>query len=492
MSPQHLPILQVVLPLLGAPLCLLINSRNLAWLLAALASAGSFAAAILLLGHVAGGEVISYALGGWLAPWGIEYRVDVVNAILLVLVSGTAAVVLILGRSSTRLEIPPQLQPLYYCLFLLNVAGLMGMAVTSDIFNLFVFLEISSLSTYALVSLGRHRRALTAAFQYLVIGTVGATFYVIGVGLLYMMTGTLNIGDLTTRLPEVIESSTVKTALAFMVVGIGVKLGMMPLHFWLPNAYTQAPSLVSAFIAATATKVAIYVMLRIVFTLFGADMFMDSGLAPTVFALGIFAMFAASFTAIFQADAKRLLAYSSLAQVGYILAGLSLCTVQGVSAAMLHIFNHGLMKAALFMALAGVAARIGSTRIADMAGVGRTMPLTMAAFVVGGLSLIGLPLTVGLISKWYLVTAALALDYWWLAVLILVSSGLAVVYIWRVVEAAYFRSPPPDKTDVKEAPASLLAAIWLLVAANVWFGVNAELTGTLATRAARLLLGGGP
>ncbi|MFP4002433.1 MAG: monovalent cation/H+ antiporter subunit D family protein [Alphaproteobacteria bacterium] len=487
---QHLPILQVVLPLLAAPLCLLINSRNVAWMLAALAALGSFACAALLLGQVAGGDEISYALGGWAAPFGIEYRVDAVNAILLVLVSGAAAVMLLLGRASARLEIAPEAEPLFYCMFSLNIAGLMGMAVTNDIFNLFVFLEISSLSTYALVSLGRGRKALTAAFRYLVIGTVGATFYVIGVGLLYMMTGSLNITDLAGRLPAVEDSSTVRTALAFMVVGIGVKLGMMPLHFWLPDAYTRAPSLVSAFVAATATKVAIYVMLRIVFTLFGTDLFLGTGLAAIVFALGLVAMFLASLTAIFQTEAKRMLAWSSLAQVGYILAGLSLCTVQGVSAAILHVFNHGLMKAALFMALAGVAARIGSTRIADMAGLGRTMPLTMAAFVIGGLSLIGLPLTVGLISKWYLIAAALALDYWWLALLILASSGLAVIYIWRVVETAYFREPPAGRAEVREAPASLLAAIWLLVTANVWFGVHAEMTGALATQAARFLLGG--
>jgi multicomponent Na+:H+ antiporter subunit D len=487
---QHLPILQVVLPLLAAPLCLLINNRTLAWALASLAAAGSFACAVLLLGQVAGGAVITYELGGWAAPWGIEYRVDVVNAILLVLISGTAALVLGLGLASARLEVAPQLHPLFYCLFSLNVAGLMGIAVTNDIFNLFVFIEISSLSSYALISLGRKRKALNAAFQYLVLGTVGATFYVIGVGLLYMMTGSLNITDLATRLPEFETSTTVRTALAFMVVGIGIKVGMMPLHFWLPSAYTHAPSLVSTFLAATSTKVAIYVLLRIIFTLFGADMFLGSGLATTVFLFGVLAMFAASLTAIFQADVKRLLAWSSLAQVGYILAGLSLCTVPGVAAAMLHVFNHGLMKGALFMALAGVAARIGSTRLDDMAGIGRTMPLTMAAFVVGGLSLIGVPLTVGLISKWYLLSAALALDYWWLAVLILVSSGLAIIYVWRVVEAAYFRDPPAGKADVREAPASLLTATWILVAANVWFGVHAELTGALATQAARFLLGG--
>ena len=488
----HLPILQVVVPLLVAPLCVMFNNRAVAWALAAGAAVVSFVIAILLDIRVSSVGVIRYEIGGWAAPWGIEYVVDSLTAIVLLVVTGIGAAVLLFARASEKIEIPPDRVPLFYSLMLLNLAGLAGMTITGDVFNLFVFLEISSLSTYALVSLGRDRRALTAAFQYLIIGTVGATFYVIGVGYLYAMTGSLNIADLAIRVPDVADTTAVRAALAFLLIGIGVKLGMMPLHFWLPNAYTFAPSLVSVFLAATATKVAIYALLRMIFTLFGVEIFVASLLALAVMVVAIFAMFVATFAAIFQSDVKRLLAFSSLAQIGYILLGTGLATSAGLTAAVLHVFNHGMMKGALFMALAGLAYRVGSTRIADISGAGRFMPLTLLAFVIGGLSLIGLPLTVGFLSKWYLLAAVFQDGKWWIAFLILASSVLAVVYVWRVVEVAYFRPRPEGAAAITEAPLSFLIPTWVLIGANIYFGIQGDLTVTLAERSAALLMGLNP
>jgi multicomponent Na+:H+ antiporter subunit D len=308
-----------------------------------------------------------------------------------------------------------------------------------------------------------------------------------------MLTGSLNMADLAERIVPLRESHTLQTAFAFLVVGIGLKLALFPLHLWLPNAYAFAPSAVTAFLAATATKVAVYVLLRFMFTVFGAGFVFDAMQADwLLLPLALAAVFIASVVAMFQHDIKRMLAYSSVAQIGYMILGVSLVSVTGLTGTLLHLFNHALMKGALFLALGAVFYRIGSVQIEQMQGLARQMPWTMAAFVAGGLSLIGVPLTVGFVSKWYLILGAVERGWWPVVGLILVASLLAVVYIWRVVEAAYFRPRPEGATAVREAPAALLLPTWLLVLANLYFGIDTQLTVGVASGAAGMLLGAAP
>ena len=375
---------------------------------------------------------------------------------------------------------------------MLCLAGLLGMTITGDAFNLFVLLEISSLSSYTLISLGRDRRALTASFQYLIMGTIGATFILIGVGLMYALTGTLNMADLATRIPALQGSRTLEAAFAFLIVGFGLKLAMFPLHLWLPNAYAFAPSAVSAFIGSTATKVAIYALLRFLYTVFGAEFSFDYMLVHwLLMPLAIASIMFASLVAIFQDGIKRLLAYSSVAQIGYMLLGISLVNVTGLTGTLLHLFNHALMKGGLFLVLGAIAYRIGDTRVKSVAGLGQAMPFTMGAFVIGALSLIGVPLTVGFISKWYLILATIEKGYWPLTVLIIISSLMAVVYTWRIIETAYFQQRPANAPEATEAPLSLLIPAWTLIGANLYFGINSGLTTDLASSAANMLIGGG-
>ncbi|MFA9459311.1 monovalent cation/H+ antiporter subunit D family protein [Thiohalorhabdus methylotrophus] len=487
----HLPILQVVAPLIAAPACMLLRWARLAWLLATGVTWASLGIAALLARRVMSEGPVSYAIGGWLAPWGIEYRIDALNVLVLLIVTGIGAVVMPFARASVEREIPRDRIPLFYVAYLLCLAGLLGITVTGDAFNLFVFLEISSLSSYILIAQGSDRRALTAAYRYLIMGTIGATFILIGVGFLYMMTGTLNMQDLAARLQAVEDTRTVRAGFAFLTVGISLKLALFPLHLWLPNAYTYAPSAVSAFLAATATKVAVYMFVRFLFTVFGVDFaFGDLPLEWVLMGLALAAIFSASAVAIFQEDVRRMLAYSSVAQIGYMILGVSFATVAGLTAGMTHLFNHALMKGALFLAVGAVAYRLGSTRIDDLAGLGRRMPWTFGALVIGGISLIGLPPTAGFISKWYLVAAALELGWWPVAVLILLGSLLALVYMGRIVEAAYFREPPAGSDQRHEAPPGLLVPTWTLVAANLYFGLDTRLNVGLSREAALALFGG--
>lgn len=490
MIEANLPALQVVLPLIAAPLCAMLGTGRRAWAFATLVSFVVFAIAISLFVATIGGTIISYEMGGWAPPIGIEYRVDTLNAFVLVIVSGMAALVLPYSRKIVDYEIPAERQVLFYTAFLLCLTGLLGVTITGDAFNVFVFLEISSLSTYALIASGawRNKRALTASYNYLIMGTIGATFFVIGIGMLYMITGTLNMADLDEKIAAHGDSRTLRTGFVFILIGIGLKLAMFPLHLWLPNAYTFAPSAVTAFVAATATKVAVYVLLRFMFTIFGFDYaFQAATLENVVLPLAIVAMFAASLVAIFQDDLKRMLAYSSIAQIGYILLGLAFLTHTGLTASIVHLFNHAVTKGALFMVAGCFVFATGSSSITSLRGIGRDMPWTTAAFVISGFSLIGLPLTVGFISKWYLVQAAIELGWWPVALLIMGSSLLAIVYIWRVVEQAYLQ-PAPEGTVRREAPLSMLVPTWILVGISVWFGISATMTAGAASRAATSLI----
>lgn len=489
---HHLPILQVILPLFGALIAALSRRAKTAFALALAVSWILPLIAGAMLWQVLESGPISYHLGGWEPPWGIEYRIDVLNGFVLLLVSVVSAVIMPAARRAIDLEIEEDKQPRFYCVVLLCLTGLLGIAVTGDAFNAFVFLEISSLSTYVLIALGPDRRALIAAYRYLIVGTIGATFYVIGIGLLYLVTGTLNMADLATRIGPAWadQSRAVIAALGFITVGISLKLALFPLHGWLPNAYTYAPWWVTVFLSATATKVAIYLLVRFYFSVFGVAIDLDPlPIATVIIVLSVAAMFVASLSAAFEPDLKRMLAYSSVAQIGYITLGIGLQNQAGLTGGLVHIVNHALMKAALFLAVGAILLRVRTVRIADLAGIGRKMPWTMAAFSIAGFGLIGSPGTAGFVSKWYLVLGAIDKGWWALGFLIVGSSLITLVYVGRVLEVAWLREPAAGLAEASDPPLSILLPLLLLAGATIYFGFDTDLTVGIAEKAGQALLG---
>ena len=490
---DHLPVLQVVVPMLIAPLLVLLQPRGLAWAAALAASAASFVVAAMLAQGVLGGEIYRYALGNWPAPYGIALEVDAFSALVLLLLNGASTVALAAGKSSLDRQVEAHRQPWFYSSWLLALAGMAGIAVSADAFNIFVFMEISSLASYVLVAGGPDRRALPAVFKYLIMGTVGATFYLIGVGLIYMMTGTLNLADMELRIHEVADQRPILVAAGFITIGLALKAAVFPLHVWLPNAYTYAPHAVSVFLAACATKVSLYVLLRFDFFVFQGNLLHhDAQFSAFLMPLAVLAILAGSAVALFEQNVKRLLAFSSVAQIGYIMLGASMVSVLGLSAGMLHMFNHALSKGALFLAVMCLGMRLEGLQLRDLAGAARRMPWTMVAMAVAGLSLIGVPGTAGFVSKWYLITAALQegpLGIALVAVIVL-GSLMAVVYIWRIIEAAWFAPAPGGDTVPApgEAPVAMLALTWLAALANVWFGLVTHVPRELAGDAATTLL----
>ncbi len=489
-----LPGLQIVIPLLGAVLSAFFRRSTLAWLWAALVTVATCAISILLLIEVQASGIISYHMGGWKPPFGIEYRVDRLNAFILVLVSVVSAAMMPFARRSVAFELEGDRQPWFYTMYLLCLAGLLGITITGDAFNIFVFMEISSLATYVLIAMGKHRRALVSAYQYLILGTVGATLYVIGVGILFVATGSLNLFDISNRL-ELANADyhrAVIASLAFMIVGISLKLALFPLHGWLPNAYAYAPSFASAFLAATATKVAVYLLIRVIFSVYSINVDINAlHIREVIVALSLAAMFIASIMAIYESNLKRVLAYSSLGQIGYITLGIAIANPSGLTGSIVHLFNHAIMKGALFLALGAVVYRIGSCRLENIAGVGRTMPITFGIFVIAGLGLIGVPGTAGFVSKWYLAVGAFQEGWWPIAFLIVLSSLIAVVYVGRIVEVAYFRAPTEAVAKSSDPPPMMLISILILGLAVIVFGVYTEWSAGLASKAAGAVLAGG-
>jgi multicomponent Na+:H+ antiporter subunit D len=487
----HLPALQVVVPMLVAAVVILLRPRGLAWMACTAASAMAFAIAIQLTQIVLAYGPVTYLMGSWPAPYGIELRVDALSALMLLVVNGASLLTLIAGRESLDAQIEADRQPYFYAAWLLALAGLAGIVVAADAFNIFVFMEISSLASYVLVAGGPDRRALPAVFKYLLMGTIGATFYLIGVGLIYMMTGTLNLADMEVLIQAVGDQRPILAAAGFITVGLALKAAIFPLHVWLPNAYTYAPHMVTVFLAACATKVSLYVLLRFDFFVFQGNLEGHAiQFAAYLMPLAVLGILVGSAVAMFEKNVKRLLAFSSVAQIGYMMLGASLVSIAGLTAGIVHIFNHALAKGALFLAVASFATLAASLRLEDLRGIARRMPWTFAAFIIAGLSLIGVPGTAGFISKWYLITAAMQLGPGGLVLvaIILISSLMAVVYIWRIVEVMWFGEAAADATAPARVPPLLVGVAWAVALANIYFGVSPDLPLALAGEAAAELL----
>jgi multicomponent Na+:H+ antiporter subunit D len=488
----HAAVLLAMGPLIAACVAALSTSARWAWFISVGGSVFAFWMALCVAGDVARHGVVNYAMGGFAPPLGIAFRIDGLGALFALLISGIGVAASLFSGHSLNVELRPGKRRLFQSGFLLCQAGLLGLVATGDAFNAFVFLEVSSIGTYALIASGsgRDRRALPAAFNYLIMGTVGATFYVIGVGFLYAATGTLNMADMAMRLATLDDSRAVQAALAFIMVGLAIKAAIFPLHGWLPGAYAHSPSLMGIFLSATATKAAIYLMVRFLFTVFGpgvgfVEMFLHWILAP----LAASAILVCSLQAIFQSEIRRVLAYSSVAQVGYIMLGVAIGTSAGVSAGLLHVITHAMMKAGLFMAIGGLALSSRAIRLTDFAGAARTAPWTMAAFGVSALSLMGVPLTAGFLSKWRLIEAAIGAHWWWAVGVLALSSLMALVYVGRMLEVVFFRAPPASVEPAREAPPGVLIPLWLLAAATIGFGLDAAIPEGLARAGAAAVLG---
>jgi multicomponent Na+:H+ antiporter subunit D len=437
---------------------------------------GCFLLSIDILATVMNSGAFSYRLGNWAPPWGIELRVDPLNAFMLVLVTSLALFTTVYARRTVEAEMPDRVS-LFWCLYLLLITGIQGIILTGDLFNLFVLLEVASLTGYSLVAIGTDRAGF-ASFRYLVIGTIGASFYLLAVGYLYIMTGSLNMEDLRQILPPLYENRIIRAAFVFMLVGFGIKVALFPLHAWQPDAYTYAPSAVSVIISTAVAKTSVYALIRVVFSVFTLD-FVRSFLPvfDLLCWLAALAMVAGSVFAITQNNFKRMLAYSSVANVGYIMLaiGLSPSSAQGLNPALMHIVNHAVIKGCMFMAACAFIYKFDLWDIRRFEGLGRRMPYSCFALLLAVLSMIGMPPSAGFVTKWYLILAALEAKKYAFVAFVFLSTLLMIVYFWRLIEIVYVRVTPHGReaTDVSvdEAPASMLVPLFILGLASFGMGL---------------------
>jgi len=468
----HLPILPVLFTLVGALLIPIVAlaSRRAAGPVAAGAAVAAAIAALAGAAEVAGGGVRRYAVGGWPAPWGIELVLDPLSAFTSAAIACVAAVSLAGAGPGARAAFE-RTTPRFYALALVVVTGLLGITGSGDLFNVFVFLEIAAIASYALVASGA-APALAAGFRYLVLGTVGASFYLIGVGLLYALTGTLNMGDLAARVPAVAGSPLFAGGVAFIVVGLAIKMALFPLHGWLPDAYTHAPPPVAALLPAVATKAPAYALARTLLYVLRPD---ELPVATTLAWAGGAAVVVGGLFALRQTDARRLLAYSSVSQMGYIVLGLGLANAPALTGAYLHLLNHAVMKSSLFMAVGALLLSARGPSLAALAEVA-PRPLIGACMVVAALSMVGVPPAGGFFSKWYLLQGAIEAGQPVLAAAILLGSLLAAVYMYRLTEAVWLSpAAAAGAARRREAPAVVLAALLVLALATLGVGVANEL-----------------
>ena len=407
---DHLPILLLLFPLFGSLICVLLGRNNAAysWLVAMLCLGTSAILSLLMLIKVLGLELgdFRYRMGGWPESSnyevGIELRIDLLASLIVLAVTFVGFLNTIYSKTRVPAEVGEK-GSFFYALIQLLIVGLCGIIMTNDAFNLYVLIEITSLTSYALIAMG-NRRAALSSFNYVIMGTIGASFYLLGVGYLYIKTGTLNIDDIRAYLENenLWASQSIIVAFILIMLGVWTKMAFFPLHGWLPNAYSYAPSMTGTFMAPLMTKVMVYVMMRVMLWLFGSDFVYseESIWGELIIWMSVVAIVAGSFLALARNDIKKMLTYLIIAEVGYMVGGAWLGNVTGQAGAFYHILSDAAMTFCLFIAASIVIIRTGESRLNAFNDLFRKMPLTMICFTIGGLSMIGLPPTCRFFSKW--------------------------------------------------------------------------------------------
>lgn len=406
-----------------------------------------------------------YPVGGWGTALGIELRFDALSAITVVFGVVTSLVLLFSKTLAADLTARPAL---YYALILVNLGGLNGFAVTNDLFNLFVFMELLSVSAYALVAAGRGKGAALAALKYLLPGAVSSLLVLFAIGLLLALTGSLNMQLVAERLPAAPAGAVALAATAFLV-GFMVKAALFPLHFWLPDAHGAAPGPVSALLSGLVVKAGVIGLFRGV-TVFDAP----HALNGILMTLGAIAILAGGIAAMVQHELKRLLAYSTVAHLGYIVLGLGLATSASIAGSFAHMGYHALTKAGVFLAAAALVERTGLRDLDDLRGLGHRMPWSATALCAGLVALSGVPPTAGFVGKWQIALGAMSSDHPWVVLVVLVGALIALGYGIRVINALFFRAPTRAQVvSAREAPLSMVLPLVLLIG----LALSAGLTG---------------
>lgn len=378
--------------------------------------------------------------------------------------------------------------PLFYSLLLLMISGMVGTVFSGDFFTFFVFWEMMCISSYTLVAFRKQRwEPIEAAFKYLIMSSAGSATLLFGMSILYGICGTLNFQGLHIALSNVGSSVWLYVSAIFILIGLGVKSAIVPLHTWLPDAHSAAPSSISAMLSGVVVETGIYAICRVGFTVLSG---IQSQWISVIAILSVLTMLVGNLTPLLQTDLKRLLAYSSIGHVGYMLAGIATGTALGLTGTLMHIFNHALMKGTAFFCAGVILYRLETRELKEMSGVGRRMPVTAITFIISLLALTGLPPLNGFVSEVTIVLATIEANMAWLGVAVIINSIISAAYYIRVIRTILQPVTQKKIEEVKEGPPIMLAVLCILSAMIIIFGIWPDALINFAKNAASVLLGG--
>jgi multicomponent Na+:H+ antiporter subunit D len=478
---NQLPVILFLLPFATA-ICMPMvgqKARRSCRPLALTAVFAMFVAAVFNLWFVLEHGETRYAFGGWPIstslpdhPLGIEWVNDGLASIMLVALSFLGW--LCLYYSGPVIPSLGGRVVLYYTLVLMLISGLAGIVLAGDIFNVFVFLEVAALSAYALVGIPGGR-ALIVAFRYLILGTLGASFYLLGVVFFYATTGTLNMADIAQQIadkPELMTSKAIIGGTTFMFIGFGIKMALFPLHGWLPGAYTRAPESVSPLLAALMTKVALYGWVRIMFWVLGAGAEIGQFHILTLLGgLGAFAAVVGALLALSQEEVKRMFAYGGISHVGLILIGVSQGNQTGFAGSMFYLINDAVMQAGCFFIAGAAIHQHGARMVSDMSSIRRS-PWLIGSLIVLAMSMIGIPPTGGFFGKWHIILGAIQAGNYLAVAAVVLATLLTMAYFQRLLVSIFGDSPPSDAAS--ELHPSLRRSVGLTAAVIIVLGVCSD------------------
>lgn len=411
--------------------------------------------------------MIVYKMGNWPPPLGIVMAFDSFSALMVLIIS---IIAFTSSLFSYRFLSRYTGQWKFYTLFMLMIAGMMGICITGDLFNMFVFLEIAAISSYALVAFGVDAEELEASFKYMVMGEIGGLTFLLAIALLYAKTSTLNLADISNSLQIIGHTTFFWMILGMMMFAFLIKAGMVPFHSWLPDAYPAAPAPISSLLAGICTKVfGIYTLARIVFNVFGLTRTNDPMFFNILIGLGLLSIIFAGLTALNQKDYKRLLAYSSISQVGYIMLGFGIGNYYGVVGAIFYILAHGLAKGLLFLTSGSVVYATGTRDLQKLAGLGERMATTAWSYRLGALSLVGIPPLVGFFAKLFIIMGAIKSGFLWIAIVAVLMSVLTLAYLLKIENNVFMKKA---KSEVKASPFTMRIGMVFLVVLIVILGIG--------------------
>jgi len=418
----------------------------------------------------------AYHVGGWGPraggpPLGITLVLDGASK-LMVLVIAVVTFAVILYSPSYMARFTGKRK--FYSLFFMMVAGMNGVVLTGDMFNLFVFLEIASIASYALVAFGCQKQELEASFRYLVLGSIASYMILLGVGLLYAKMGTVNMAHLSSKIDAagglagagpVTEAGKASALLIFattlFICGLGLKAALVPFHAWLPDAHPSAPTPISAMLSGLLIKaIGVYALTRVLFSVIG--MAPESVVSSVIMTLGALSMIVGVFLAVGQWDFKRLLAYHSISQIGYVMIGIGLATPLGIAAGLYHLVNHAIFKSLLFLNAGAVEYRTGTRQLDEMGGLNKRMPVTGSTSFVASMSIAGVPPFNGFFSKLLIILACVQAGRWGFALAAVVVSVLTLASFMKAQKYGFFGKLKEKWQHVREVPTMMAASMILL------------------------------